>query len=53
MQCKYSVTEIELLAIVETLKKFKGMLWGQNKKVYTNHAIIMSDALGLTNDRVY
>jgi hypothetical protein len=26
MQQKYSVTEIELLAIVETLKKFKGML---------------------------
>ena len=28
-QQKYSVTEIELLAIVETLKEFKGMLWGQ------------------------
>jgi hypothetical protein len=26
MQHKYSVTEIELLAIVETLKEFKGML---------------------------
>eukprot|EP00804_Cyclotella_cryptica_P003931 CCRYP_016112-RA/>CCRYP_016112-RA protein AED:0.26 eAED:0.27 QI:0/-1/0/1/-1/1/1/0/276 len=26
-QQKYSVTEIELLAIVETLKEFKGMLW--------------------------
>jgi hypothetical protein len=25
-QQKYSVTEIELLAIVETLKEFKGML---------------------------
>ncbi len=30
MQQKYSVTEIELLAIVETLKEFKGMLWGQD-----------------------
>ncbi len=29
-QRKYSVTEIELLAIVETLKEFKGMLWGQS-----------------------
>ncbi len=29
-QKKYSVTEIELLAIVETLKEFKGMLWGQD-----------------------
>jgi hypothetical protein len=28
-QQKYCVTEIELLAIVETLKEFKGMLWGQ------------------------
>ena len=28
MQTKYSVTEIELLAIVETLKEFRGMLWG-------------------------
>jgi hypothetical protein len=25
---EYSVTDIELLAIVETLKEFKGMLWG-------------------------
>ena len=36
-QAKYSVTEIELLAIVETLKEFKGMLWGQQIKVYTDH----------------
>jgi hypothetical protein len=26
MQCTYSVTEIELLAIVKTLQEFKGML---------------------------
>jgi hypothetical protein len=25
MQCKYSITKIELLAIVETLKEFKGI----------------------------
>ncbi len=37
MQQKYSVTEIDFLAIVETLKKFKGMLWGQDIKVYTDH----------------
>ncbi len=36
-QQKYSVTEIELMAIVETLKEFKGMLWGQDTKVYTDH----------------
>jgi hypothetical protein len=28
IQQKYSIMEIELLAIVETLKEFKGMLWG-------------------------
>jgi hypothetical protein len=28
-QQKYSVTEIELLAIVETLKEFKRMPWGK------------------------
>ena len=52
-QSKYSVTEIELLAIVETLKEFKGMLWGQNIMVYTDHKNLMQDALGLTSDRVY
>jgi hypothetical protein len=53
MQQKYSVTEIELLAIVETLKEFKGMLWGQYIKVYTDHKNLTRDALGLTSDRVY
>ena len=52
-QRKYSVTKIELLAIVETLKEFKGMLWGQPVKVYTDHKNLMRDALGLTSDRVY
>ncbi len=50
---KCSVTKIELLAIVETLKEFKGMLWGQNMNVFTDHANLMRDALGLTSDRVY
>ncbi len=53
MQRKYSVTKIELLAIVKTLKEFKGMLWGQQIKVFTDHANLMSDALGLTLDQVY
>ncbi len=53
MQQKYSVTEIELLAIVETLKEFKGMLWGQDIKVYTEHKNLTRDALGFTSDRVY
>ena len=52
-QTRYSVTEIELLAIVETLKEFKGMLWGQRIVVYTDHKNLTRDALGLTSDRVY
>eukprot|EP00804_Cyclotella_cryptica_P008089 CCRYP_004582-RA/>CCRYP_004582-RA protein AED:0.31 eAED:0.25 QI:0/0/0/1/0/0/2/0/310 len=51
-QQKYSVTELELLAIVETLKEFKGMLWGQRLKVYTDHKNLIQDALGLTSDHV-
>jgi hypothetical protein len=53
MQAKYSVTKIELLAKVETLKKFQGMLWGQTIKVYTDHKNLTQDTLGLTSDRVY
>ena len=52
-QTKYSVTKIKLLAIVETLKEFRGMLWGQQIKVYTDHKNLTRDALGLTSDRVY
>jgi hypothetical protein len=52
-QQEYSVTETELLAIVETLKEFKGMLWGQDIKVYTDYKNLTRDALGLTSDRVY
>ncbi len=34
-QRKYSITKIELLAIVERFKEFKRMLWGQHIKVFT------------------
>ena len=47
------MTKQELLAIVETLKEFKGMLWGQTITVYTDHKNLMQDALGLTSDQVY
>eukprot|EP00804_Cyclotella_cryptica_P007931 CCRYP_019671-RA/>CCRYP_019671-RA protein AED:0.42 eAED:0.42 QI:0/0/0/0.5/0/0/2/0/238 len=49
-QQKYSVTEIELLAIVEALKEFKGMLWGQSVVYHKN---LMQDVFSLTCDRVY
>ncbi len=52
-QQKYSVTDIEFLAIVETLKEFNRMLWGQDIKVYTDHKNLTRDALGLISDRVY
>jgi TusA-related sulfurtransferase len=47
------VTKQELLAIVETLKEFKGMLWGQQLTVYTDHNNLMQDALGLASDQGY
>ncbi len=53
MQQKYSITKIKLLAIVETLKEFKQMLWGQSIKVFTDHKNLTREALGLTSDRVY
>ena len=52
-QMKYSITELELLSIVECLKEFKGMLTGQQLNVYTDHNNLVSDALGMTCDRVY
>ena len=47
------MTEQELLAIVETLKEFKGMIWGQTITVYADNKNLMQDALGLTSDQVY
>ena len=52
-QTRYSITEIELLAIVETFKEFKGMLMGQTIKVYTDHKNLIQYALGSTSDRIY
>jgi len=50
---RYSVTEIELLAIVEALKDFKEMLWGQRIVIYTDHKNLTQEALGLTSNREY
>ena len=35
-QKKYSITELELLSIIECLKEFKSMLRGQRVRVYIN-----------------
>ncbi len=51
-QSKYTITKLELLAIVETLKEFNRMLWGERINVYTDHKNLMQDGLGLTSDRV-
>jgi hypothetical protein len=53
MQQHYRVTKIELLVIAETIKEFKGILWGQRIKVFTNHKNLIQDTLGLTSDLVY
>jgi hypothetical protein len=45
-QHKYSFTKIELLAKVEILKEFKGMLWGQSIKVFTDHSNLSYWLLG-------
>jgi hypothetical protein len=50
MQQCYTVVKIELMAIVETLKEFKGMMWGQRIKVFTDH---IQDVVEITSDRVY
>ena len=42
-----------LLAIVETLKEFKVMLWRQTSAVYTDHNSLMQDGLGLTSDHMH
>ena len=52
-QTKYTITELELLSIVETLKEFRGMLWGQSIKVYTDHKNLIQSSLGLDSNRVH
>jgi hypothetical protein len=53
-QCKYSVNKFKiLLSKVKIHKEFKGMLWGQSIKVFTDHKNLMRDALGLTSDQWY
>jgi hypothetical protein len=51
-QSKYTVTKLELLAILETLKEFNGMLWRQRINFYTDHKNLTRDGLGSMSNRV-
>ena len=42
-----------MLLVVECLKEFKGMLWGQKIRVYTDHKNLEVDTLSMTLDHVY
>ena len=50
---KYSDTELELLSIVECLKEFKGMLWGQQINIFIDHKHLVQDMLCLSSDCIY
>ena len=49
-QTRYTTTERELLSIVETLKEFRNILFGQKIAVYTDHENLVQKSL--TSDRV-
>jgi hypothetical protein len=51
-QCRYPVTEQELLAIVETIKYFKHMLLGHEIVVHTDHKNLTHPTSTHTSDRV-
>ena len=53
MQQKYCSTKQELWVTEEILKEIKGMHWGHQILVYTDHTNVMHDALGPTSDQVY
>ena len=49
-QKNYTTGEQELLSIVETLKEFRSLLWGQDLTVHTDHMNIIYG--NLSNDRI-
>ena len=46
------MTKEELPAILKIVNVFAGIPWGKSM-VYTDHKILMQDALGLTSHQVY
>ena len=51
-QTRYTTTEQELLAIVETLKNFRSMLLGQQLTVHTDHKNLTYPHTKFSSDRV-
>ena len=47
-QTRYTTTEVELLAIVETLKEFKNILFGQSIRAYNYHINLTYESSTLT-----
>ena len=52
-QTRYTTTERELLAIVETLKAFKNILLGQKINVYNDHKKLTKDKYFSMNNCKY
>ena len=50
-QQNYTVTELELLSIVETLKEFRNILLGHKIKIYTDHKNLEYDSKNMESQR--
>ena len=50
-QQNYSVTDLELLSIVMTLKEFRNILLGQRINIHTDHKNLESDFSNMTSQR--
>ena len=51
-QSRYTVTQKELLAIVEALNHFRTMVFGHKVKVFTDHKNLTHEGTHFTSDRI-